>query len=54
MSGNKALLDSDAIIYASKGLIDVNGILAGKDRYFASIITFIEVYAFDFGDSGEI
>lgn len=47
MSGNKVVLDSNAIIYASKGLIDAEKLLSLNDTYFASIITFIEVYAYN-------
>ena len=53
MSGTKAVLDSNAIIYASKGLVDAEKLLSAGERYYASIITFIEVYAYDFADSAE-
>ncbi len=53
MNGNKAILDSDAIIYASKGLVDVESMLSGYDNSFASIVTFIEVYAYEFADDEE-
>lgn len=53
MSGTKAILDSNAIIYASKGIVDAEKLLFGYNRYFASIITFIEVYVYDFTDAAE-
>lgn len=53
MSGNKAVLDSNTIIYASNGLIDANKLLAANEFYFASIITFIEVYSHDFQSAVE-
>ncbi len=53
MSGTKAVLDSNAIIYASKGIVDAEKLLLGSDRYYASIVTFIEVYSYDFTGSGE-
>lgn len=53
MSGTKAVLDSNAIIYASKGIVEAEKLLLGNDRYYASIITFIEVYSYDFTGSGE-
>ena len=53
MSGNKAVLDSNAIIYASKGLIDADKLLAANEFYFASIITFIEIYSHDFQSAFE-
>lgn len=53
MNGTKAVLDSNAIIYASKGIVDAEKLLSGNDRYYASIITFIEVDAYDFTSSHE-
>lgn len=53
MSGTKALLDSNAIIYASKGLVNAEDLLADKEENYVSIITYIEVYAYDFSDSAE-
>ena len=53
MSGTKSVLDSNAIIYASQGVIDAEKLLAEKDRYSASIISYIELYAFDFDTSRE-
>ncbi len=53
MSGTKAVLDSNAIIYASKGLVDAEKLLQAYVNCFASIITFIEVYAYDFKDFAE-
>ncbi len=48
MSGTKAVLDSNAIILGSKGKIDVEDLLSRYDKFFASIITYTECYAFDF------
>ncbi|MBX3288095.1 MAG: type II toxin-antitoxin system VapC family toxin [Acidobacteria bacterium] len=53
MSGTKALLDSNSIIYISKGLIDAEELLADKEENYVSIITYIEVYAYDFADFSE-
>lgn len=53
MSGTKALLDSNVIIYASKGIVDAEKLVSDKDNYFASIITYIEVYAYEFTDIAE-
>ncbi|MGH9949256.1 MAG: SixA phosphatase family protein [Pyrinomonadaceae bacterium] len=49
MSGNKAVLDSNAIINASKGIIDAEKMLGVRGGYFAPIITFIEVRDMKFG-----
>lgn len=48
MSGNNVVLDSDVIIFASKGLIDIDELVSRYDRLYVSIISFMEVYAFDF------
>jgi rRNA-processing protein FCF1 len=40
MSGNKAVLDSNAIIYASKQTIDVEKLLVAFDEFYVSIITY--------------
>lgn len=48
MSGNRALLDSNTIIYASKGLIDADKLLSENEFYYASIISLIEVYSHEF------
>ena len=53
MSGTKALLDSNVIIYASQGVIDAEKLLSASEGYFVSIITLIEVYGFDFADARE-
>lgn len=53
MSGNKAILDSNPIILASKELIDVEEMLSRYDKFYASIISYAEVYAFDFQSSAE-
>lgn len=41
MSGTKALLDSNVIIYASQGVIDAEKLLSASEGYFVSIITLI-------------
>ncbi len=53
MSGTRALLDSDAIIYASKRIVDAESLLSEYDQYFASIISFIEVFSYEFPDEAE-
>lgn len=53
MNGNSAVLDSNFLIFVSKGLIDWVSVTAKYDRLFVSIITYIEVYAYDFVDQGE-
>lgn len=53
MSGNNAILDSNIIIFASKEKIDVEKMLSRYDNFYVSIITYIEVYAFEFQNPSE-
>ena len=53
MSGNKALLDTNVIIFASKNLVDINAILESYDTFYVSIISFMEVYGHNFKDNNE-
>lgn len=48
MNGTKAVLDSNVIILASKDRIDVVKLLSEYEEIYVSIITYVEVYAFDF------
>ncbi|MGC8770960.1 MAG: type II toxin-antitoxin system VapC family toxin [Brevinematia bacterium] len=52
MNGN-ALLDSNAIIYFSKGAIDFNKLIEKYDNFIVSIISYIEVMGFNFKDKNE-
>jgi predicted nucleic acid-binding protein len=50
MSGNKkALIDSNIIIYASKGLVDMEALTLAYPKLYISVITYVEVlgYAFE-------
>lgn len=53
MSGNKAVLDSNVIILASKGRIDTDKLLADYDEFYVSIVTYMEVYAYEFDNADE-
>ena len=53
MNGNKALLDSNVIILASKEEIDVELLLSAYDEFHVSMITFMEVYGFEFANPDE-
>ena len=53
MNGNKVLFDSNIIIYASKGLIDIQKILNEYSEYFISIITYMEVLGYNFVNNEE-
>ena len=53
MSGNKAVLDSNFLIFLSKGVIDLESVRERYDKVYASIITYIEVYAYHFAEKTE-
>ena len=53
MNGNSSVLDSSAVIFASKQKIDTNELLSRYDKFYVSIITYMEVYAYEFEDETE-
>ncbi|MCY7345804.1 MAG: PIN domain-containing protein [Pyrinomonadaceae bacterium] len=53
MNGNKAILDSNLLIFLSKNLIDRQKLYSRYDDFCVSIITYMEVYAFNFPDKDE-
>lgn len=53
MSGNKAIFDTNVIIFASKGLIDIEKLLDRYDRFYISIISYMEIYGYVFQDENE-
>jgi predicted nucleic acid-binding protein len=53
MSGNKCILDSNLIIFISKGMIDLSKLYSNYDKFYVSIITYMEVYAYEFTDPTE-
>ena len=53
MNGNKSALDSNLIILASKQQIDTEKILSLYDEFYVSIVTYMEVYAYDFQNRDE-
>lgn len=48
MSGNKSILDSNLIIFLSKGKIDLAKLRSTYDKFYVSIITYMEVYGYEF------
>lgn len=55
MSGNKkVLLDTNVLIYASKALLDLEKLSKRYDVFFVSIITYMEIYAYDFVNAAEL
>lgn len=48
MNGTKAVLDSNLIIFFSKGLINLAKLRSKYDGFYVSVITYIEVYAYEF------
>lgn len=53
MNGNKAVLDSNFLIFLSKGLINRETLRSKYDKLYVSIITYIEVYAYNFPDEAQ-
>ena len=53
MSGNRAIFDTNVIIFASKKQIDIEKLLNAYDSYYASVITLMEVYGFEFTNTSE-
>jgi len=53
MSGNKAILDSNLLIFLSKEMIDRKKLYAKYDEFCVSLITYMEVYAFEFSNKNE-
>lgn len=53
MSGNKAILDSNLLIFLSKEMIDRRKLYAKYDEFCVSVITYMEVYAFEFSNKNE-
>ncbi len=53
MSGNKAVLDSNFLVFLPKGTIDLESVRGKYDTLYASIVTYIEVYAYRFADETE-
>jgi len=53
MNGSKSALDSNIIILASKQQIDTEQLLSLYDEFYVSIVTYMEVYAYDFQNQDE-
>ena len=53
MNGTKVVLDTNVIILASKQQLDVELLLSRYDEFYVSIITYMEVYTYDFTDETE-
>lgn len=53
MNGSKSALDSNIIILASKQQIDTEQLLSPYDEFYVSIVTYMEVYAYDFQNQDE-
>ncbi len=53
MSGNKIVLDTNVIIFASKRKINLALLAESYQEFYASIITYMEVYGYNFEDEDE-
>lgn len=54
MNGRKILVDSNILIYLSKGLLNTEDVFKEHDRLYISIITYMEVLGFQFKNKDEI
>jgi predicted nucleic acid-binding protein len=53
MSGSKVVLDTNVIIFVSKQMIDMEKFLTVYDEFYVSIVTFIEVFGYEFSSQEE-
>ena len=53
MSGNKVVLDTNVIIFASKQLLNIEKFINDFDEFFVSVITYMEVYSYGFSNNNE-
>jgi len=54
MNGDKVVLDTNVLIYMSKGLIDEQKLLQlNFNEFYVSVITFMELYGYKFTNSNE-
>jgi predicted nucleic acid-binding protein len=53
MSGSKVVLDTNVIIFVSKQMIDIEKFLTVYDEFYVSIVTFIEVFGYEFSNQEE-
>jgi predicted nucleic acid-binding protein len=53
MNGRKVLVDSNILIYASRGELDLAMLLESYDECYISVITYLEIMGFDFSDPEE-
>jgi len=53
MNGNKVLLDSNVIIFASKGKFNIDDLFQTYDYFYISIINYMEVLGYEFDNAEE-
>ncbi len=53
MNGSRAVLDTNIIIFASKQQLDFDKLLNQYDFFYVSIITYMEVYSYEFENENE-
>jgi predicted nucleic acid-binding protein len=53
MSGKKAILDTNIIIFASKGLLEMRDLLQPYEEIGVSIVSFMEVYGYEISTKAE-
>ena len=53
MNGNKAVLDSNVVVYISKQIIDGNKVISHYNNIFVSVISYMEVLGYEFSSEIE-
>lgn len=53
MNGNNLVLDSNILIYLSKGNLDFAKVTQGYNNIFISVISYMEALGFDFKNESE-
>lgn len=53
MNGNKLLLDSNIVIYLSKGTLSLPEFAQSGDTLFVSLVTYMEVFGYPFANQAE-
>jgi predicted nucleic acid-binding protein len=53
MSGNNILIDSNIIIYLSKGTLSIDEVFEENSHYYISLITYMEILSYNFTSKSE-
>ena len=53
MNGSSILIDSNIIIYLSKGILSIDEVFEDENEYYISLITYMEILSYTFGSIEE-